>query len=132
MSNRNKLISLAPRRPKPVWRHMPSLREFWEELQRSQSGADAPSSMRAGSGSITSSGRGSGRVFGSGSGSARGSGSSRRFGSGSGSGSTSDEDCGGYGIGLVLPDGDAQERIMKIMRELCAKDAARQPEAKNN
>ena len=130
MSNRNKLISLAPRQPKPVWRYMPSLKEFWEELQRSQTGADAPSSARAGSGGVTSSGRGSGRLFGSGGSFARGSGSSRRF--GLGSGSASDEDCGGYGIGLVLPAGDAQERIMKIMRELCTKDAARKNESKDN
>ena len=101
---------------------MPTLREFWEALQQAKNGgAELPTSARAGSGYVLSSGRlygsGSGRRYGS------GSGSGRRYGSGSGSGS-GDED-GGYGVDLVAPaDHFSAERIMTIMRDLCAKEAA--------
>ena len=79
---------------------MPTLREFWEELQRAKAAQDAPCLPGAGSGSRFGSG------FGSGSG----------YGSGSGSG------CG-YGIGLIAADDASQQRIRAIMRELCERDA---------
>ncbi len=81
---------------------MPTLREFWEELQRAKAAQDAPCLPGAGSGSRFGSG------FGSGSG----------YGSGSGSGSG----YGGYGIGLIAADDASQQRIRAIMRELCERD----------
>ena len=127
MSNRKKLISLAPRKPRPASADlpMPTLKEFWEALQQAKNGgAELPASARAGSGCVLSSGRlygsGSGRLYGSGSGRLYGSGSGSRYGSGSGSG----EDTAGYGVDLVAPtDHFSAERIMTIMRDLCAKEA---------
>ena len=83
---------------------MPTLREFWEELQRAKAAQDAPCLPGAGSGSR------SGSRFGSG------------FGSGSGYGSGSGSGCGGYGIGLIAADDASQQRIRAIMRELCERD----------
>ena len=99
MSKPKERISSATRRPED----MPTLREFWEELQRSR-GED---SLSSGSSS------GSTRL--------RGSGSHRGSGHGSGKG----DDSLGYGLSLVVPDMSAEERIQKIMRMLCAKDAQR-------
>ena len=109
--SRNKLISLAPRKPRTTSAElpMPTLREFWEALQQAKNGnASAPSSARAGSGYAAS----SGRLYGSGSG----------FGSRSGSGSG--DGCAGYGIDLVAPaDHFSRERILAIMRDLCEKES---------
>lgn len=110
MSNRNKLISLAPRKPRPASASvpLPTLKEFWEALQQAKNG-DAPSSARTGSGAASS-----GHRYGSGS----------WFGSRSGSGSGSGDGGAGYGIGLVAPaDRFSRERILTIMRDLCAKEA---------
>ncbi len=80
-----------------------ALRDLWIELQLAPSGAAVgacPGSRRG-----TSSGRTSGS----------------RAGSGSGSGS-----CGaGYGLGLIVPDHFSRERILRIMEDLCAIDAAK-------
>lgn len=120
MSNRKKLIPLAPRKPRPASADlpMPTLKEFWEALQQAKNdGAELPTSARAGSGYVLS----SGRLYGSGSGRLYGSGSGRRYGSGSGSG----EETAGYGVDLVAPaDHFSAERIMTIMRDLCAKESA--------
>ena len=122
MSNRKKLISLAPRKPRPASADlpMPTLKEFWEALQQAKNdGAELPTSARAGSGYVLS----SGRLYGSGSGRLYGSGSGRRYGSSSGSGSG--EETAGYGVDLVAPaDHFSAERIMTIMRDLCAKESA--------
>ena len=86
---------------------MPTLREFWEELKRAQSGcADAasPSSAHV----ATSSAHGSGSRRGS-----------SRLGSGSGG------ELLGYGLDLVAPDQAAEERVMMILRKLCEQDAQR-------
>ncbi len=42
--------------------------------------------------------------------------------SSSGSGSAG----AGYGLGLIVPEHFSRERILRIMRELCAQDEARQ------
>ena len=102
----------------PYSEDMPSLRAFWEELRRSM-----------GVGSPFSSGRtsGSGRRFGSGSrygsGSRRGSQSGSQRGSSHGIGG--DDNALGYGLGLIVPDMTAEERVQLILRTLCEKDAAR-------
>lgn len=106
----------------PYSEDMPSLRAFWEELRRGM-----------GVGSLFSSGRtsGSGRRFGSGSrygsGSRRGSQSGSQSGSqrGSAHGIGGDDNALGYGLGLVVPDLTAEERVQLILRKLCEKDAAR-------
>ena len=122
MSNRNKLISLAPRKPKtapePVAKPapMPSLKEFWEELQRAKHGHETPTSARGGSGYASS----SGRLHGSGSGLRFGS----AHGSGSGVGSGGDSGCACYGVDLVAPaDHFSRERILTIMRDICEKES---------
>ena len=113
--SRNKLISLAPKKPRStsVEPPMPTLKEFWEALQQTKNGgAAAPASARAGSGHVVS----SGRPYRS------GSGSGSRYGSGSGSGSG--DGGAGYGIDLVAPaDHFSRERILTIMRDLCEKEA---------
>ena len=99
---------------------MPSLCAFWEALKRGMGGV------------LFSSGRTSGRHFGSGSrygsGSRRGSqiGSQR----GSAHGIGGDDNALGYGLGLVVPDMTAEERVQLILRKLCEKDAARQKAVK--
>ncbi len=82
---------------------MPTLREFWEELQRAKAAQEALDLPRAGSG---------GSMIGSGFASASGSGSG-------GSGG------GGYGLGLIAADEESQRRIRAIMQELCEKDAGK-------
>lgn len=84
-----------------------TLREFWAELQRAKAageplpavGSRPPQDAlsRWSSGSFRSSGSGSG----------------------SGSGSA------GYGLALISSDPESQERIRRIMRSLCEKDAKR-------
>ena len=98
---------------------MPSLRAFWEELQRSSGGVSFSGfsgSARAGS---RGSGRGSGGSRGSGS---RGSRSSR--GSRWGSFRGGDDDALGYGLALIVPNPSDEERVQMILRQLCEKDAA--------
>ena len=122
MSSRKKLISLAPRKPRPASADlpMPTLAEFWEALQRAKDGdPEASAAMRTGSAYVLS----SGRMYGSGSARLYGSGSGSRYGSGSGSGG-SDNGGGGYGVDLVAPaDHFSRERILTIMRDLCKKEA---------
>lgn len=48
-----------------------------------------------------------------------------RFSSGESSGSGFGSGGGGYGLRLIAPDPAEQERIRRIMRELCEKDAKR-------
>ena len=84
---------------------MPTLREFWEELQRAKAAQDAFGLPCGGSGAV---GSGFGSGFNSG------------FGSGSGGSGG-----GGYGLGLIAADEESQRRIRAIMQELCEKDAAK-------
>ena len=98
----------------PIVTAGPSLCEFWAELQRAKAAGEplpaAPSARRAADGGAT---RDTPAAWSSG--------SFRSSGSGSGSGSGG----AGYGLALIAPDPESQERIRKIMRALCEKDAKR-------
>lgn len=104
---------------------IPSLRAYWEALQRDMGGV-LFSSGRVGSRSF-----GRGLRFGSWFGSRFGSGGSQ-IGSqrGSAHGIGGDDNALGYGLGLVVPDMTAEERVQLILRKLCEKDAARQKAVK--
>lgn len=122
MSKRQKKqVSPAARRPE----NMPSLREFWEQLKQhcgtnGETGTTSASSGRiGGSGSSLGSGSRLGSRLGSRSGSRLGS----RFGD--------DEDALGYGLGLIVPDFSAEERVQMILRMLVEKDAEREKQRKN-
>ena len=91
-----------PKESRPDTDSMPTLREFWEELQRARAAQETFGLPGAGSGTVVSG-------FGS---------------SGSGSGSAGSGG-GGYGLGLIAADEDSQRRIRAIMQELCEKDAAK-------
>lgn len=91
-----------PKESRPDTDPMPTLREFWEELQRARAAQEAFGLPGAGSGTA-------GSGFAS---------------SGSGSGSAGSGG-GGYGLGLIAADEDSQRRIRAIMQELCEKDAAK-------
>lgn len=100
----------------PVAKAGPTLREFWAELQRAKAAGEplpaAPSASRAADGGATphvSASRSSGSF--------RSSGSYRSSSSGSGG--------AGYGLALIASDPVSQERIRRIMRSLCEKDAER-------
>lgn len=115
---KKKRVSPAARRPED----MPLLREFWEQLKRhcgtgSEAGTTSGSSGWMG-GSARGSGLGSGSRLGSRSGSRLGS----RFGD--------DEDTLGYGLGLIVPDLSAEERVQRILRMLVEKDAEREKQRK--
>ena len=91
----------------------PELREFWAELQRAKAaGGPLPVAPHALGGNV----RQNTPSYSSGSFRSSGSGGS---GSGSGSGGA------GYGLALIAPDPESQERIRRIMRSLCEKDAKR-------
>ena len=47
---------------------------------------------------------------------------SARTGSGSGSGFGSGSGTGGYGLGLISADIESQERIKRIMRDICERE----------
>ena len=107
---------VSPAAPRPE--DMPSLREFWEQLKQ-HCGTNGETGTTAGSsGRIGSSGLGSGSRLGSRSGSRPGS----RFGD--------DEDTLGYGLGLIVPDLSAEERVQRILRMLVEKDAERKKQRK--
>ena len=111
---------IPPAAPRPE--DTPSLREFWEQLKQhcgtnGEAGTTSGSSGRIG-GSARSSGLGSGSRLGSRSGSRLGS----RFGD--------DEDTLGYGLGLIVPDLSAEERVQRILRMLVEKDAEREKQRK--
>ena len=113
---------IPPAAPRPE--DMPSLREFWEELKR-HCGTNGEAGTASGSsgwigGSARSLGSGSrlGSRFGSRSGSRLGS----RFGD--------DENALGYGLGLIVPDYSAEERVQMILRMLVEKDAEREKQRK--
>ena len=90
-----------------------TLGEFWAGLQRAKAAGEP---LPGAPGAVAARSSGNPRSFGS----FRSSGSG---GSGSGSGSGS----AGYGLALIAPDPASQERIRKIMRALCDKDAKRAP-----
>lgn len=113
---KKKRVSPAARRPED----MPSLREFWEQLKQ-----------HCGTGSETGTTSGSSvRMGGSGSGSRLGSRFGSRFGSRSGSRFGDDEDALGYGLGLIVPDLSAEERVQMILRMLVEKDVEREKQRK--
>ena len=94
-----------PKESRPDTDPMPTLREFWEELQRARAAQEAFGLPGAGSGTA-------GSGFGS-------------SGSGSGSSGSAGSSGGGYGLGLIAADEESQRRIRAIMQELCEKDAAK-------
>lgn len=119
----------------------PTLREFWEELQRakrageplpaapSAGGSPPPAVPRVADGSLPTAPR---AAFEPPSPAAPGAaqnapaaygiGSFRSSGSGSGSAGSGG---GGYGLALIAPDPASRERIRRIMQSLCEKDAER-------
>ena len=111
---------IPPAAPRPE--DMPSLREFWEQLKR-HCGTNGETGTTSGSsgwmgGSARGSGLGSGSRLGS------------RFGSRLGSRFGDDEDALGYGLGLIVPDLSAEERVQRILRMLVEKDAEREKQRK--
>ena len=96
---KKKKKNAAPAAHQPT--DMPSLRAFWEELQRSSGVV----SLVGSSGSALAGSRGS-----------RGS----RWGSFRGG----DDDALGYGLALIVPNLSDEERVQMILRQLCEKDAA--------
>ena len=96
----------------------PTLGEFWAELQRARTaGEPLPAVPGAAGGAApdTPAARAVGSF-----GSFRVAGNSGSFhSSGSGSGGA------GYGLALIAPDPESQERIRRIMQSLCEKDAKR-------
>ena len=107
---------IPPAAPRPE--DTPSLREFWEQLKQ-HCGTNGEAGTTSGSsGRIGGSGLGSGSRLGSRSGSRLGS----RFGD--------DEDALGYGLGLIVPDLSAEERVQRILRMLVEKDAEREKQRK--
>ena len=113
-------VSPAARRPED----MPSLREFWEELKRhcGTGGEAGTASGSSGWMGARGSGLGSGSRLGSRFGSQSGSRLGSRFGD--------DEDALGYGLGLIVPDLSAEERVQMILRMLVEKDAEREKQRK--
>ncbi len=97
---------------------LPTTLQFWLSLKRSQEqpGRQESRAAQNSSGKQEASGQFHAPA-------APGSPAAMPTGSGSGSGSGSGG--GGYGLRLVAPDPASQERIRRIMRELCEKDAAR-------
>ena len=111
---------IPPAAPRPE--DMPSLREFWEQLKR-HCGTNGEAGTTSGSsGRIGSSGLGNGSRLGSRFGSRSGSRLGSRFGD--------DEDALGYGLGLIVPDLSAEERVQRILRMLVEKDAEREKQRK--
>ena len=117
---------------------MPSLRTFWEELQRSCGTVCFTGSFGSARIGSRGSGRGSGGSRGSGSrgsgsrgSGSRGSGSRGSRGSRHGSFRGGDDDALGYGLSLIVPDFSDEERVQMILRRLCEKDAAVRREKKD-
>jgi len=93
---KNKKMKAAVQTPPPG----PTLLEFWLDLKKANAAPSAAENVSSHSGAA--------EFFPSSAGS-----------SGSGSGGA------GYGLRLIVPDPDSQERIRRIMRELCERDAKR-------
>ena len=112
--------------PVKAW---PTLREFWDELQRAKRAGEPlpaapcaeekplPAAPHAADGSLPPAPRAAGGGAARNAPAACAGGSFRSSGSGSGG--------GGYGLALIAPDPASQERIRRIMRSLCEKDAER-------
>ena len=100
----------SPKSGGPAAQAGPTLSEFWAELCRAKDAGGplpaAPCGAGGGAARNVSAAHTSGSFRSSGSGS-------------SGSGGA------GYGLALVAPDPESQERIRRIMRTLCEKDAKR-------
>ena len=116
--SKKKRVSPAARR------NMPSLREFWEELNR-RCGTIGETGTTSGS-----SGWMGGSARGLGSGSRLGSRFGSRSGSRLGSRFGDDENALGYGLGLIVPDYSAEERVQMILHMLVEKDAEREKQRK--
>ena len=120
--------------PVKAW---PTLREFWDELQRAKrageplpaapcaEGKPLPAASHAADGSLPAAPRAAGGGAAQNAPAACAGGSFRSSGSGSGSGGSGGSAGGGYGLALIAPDPASQERIRRIMRSLCEKDAER-------
>ena len=124
----------------------PTLREFWMRLQREKAAREASGDTGAddrGSGGVIGGWQGSGRWAGSGGGSGSGSGPGSSSGPGSGwrwnrsggsgwswsrsgSGSGSGNGGLGYGLDLVVPDRFCRERILLILRDICAREETKE------
>lgn len=117
MADRMDKITQHPGNTSSAEKPMPTLREFWAELQRAKELPAASVPLSLGSGGAISSGSvvGSGAALSSG----------FVAGSGGGSGSGSGSGGGGYGIGLIASDEESQRRIQAIMRDLLAKEAGK-------
>lgn len=96
-----------------------TLREYWAELNRAKA---APAAAVLSSSALSSPGRPASPDCPA----PAGSFTPAPHPASSGSGGTSGSSGGsGYGIGLIAAEPDSQERIMRIMRMLCEKDAQR-------
>ena len=114
---KKKKKNAAPAAHQPT--DMPSLRAFWEELQRSSGVVSLVGSFGSARAGSRGSGRGSGGSRGSGNRGSRGSRGSRW-----GSFRGGDDDALGYGLALIVPNPSDEERVQMILRRLCEKDAA--------
>ena len=118
----------------------PTLLEFWlalksgatsEEAARVPSAHASDSPGTGASGGMACQPGGASRAFAP-DGGAGGSVSGFGFSSGSGSVSGSGSGGGGYGLRLILPDPASQERVRRIMRELCEQDEKRKKALRQN